>query len=320
MDRIKLIKECSRICGRLYLVTYNNREFSDDIQLIVSAIKKENFEIINIYANRLISNGYIFNNRAVTIVGFIIKDLCYLINSYNDLKSSKEESTVKVTSSLTLFVKKIEQYLKSGKPINLDEVHDDYYVSFTTLRPIFQSPEESAVYNSNSHDLFHEALVFLLNFISNHKNQILPEKFHIIERVLTEISRLISAYGISKSDLKVYMMLSCLFHITDYYRYYIILSNETKSENEYLGFVDKILETSFDLENKQNEVNAILFEMLSRWRDLFLLLGELSKVKSDQVLINRNAINQDNSRLELSHEVRQRLSDFVESSIKDSMD
>lgn len=187
------------------------------------------------------------------------------------------------------------------------------------MRPIFQSDEEREVYNSKNHELFHKGLLFLLIFLQNNKNSLLHEKFHILERILIEISRLISAYGIDKSDLKIYTMLACLFHIIDYYRYYIILTNDKKIENEFLTFVDKILDISFDIYNRSNEVYSILFQMLSRWRSLFIFLGELSKVKSDQIVANKPMNDQDNSRLELSPEVRDRLSSFVESSIKDSL-
>ncbi len=91
-------------------MSYNNYEFKTDIQLIVDAIKKEDFNIINIFANRLISNGYIFDNRSVAIVGFLIKDLSYLINNFIDLSNKKEEPSVKSapSSSLTLFMKKLD--------------------------------------------------------------------------------------------------------------------------------------------------------------------------------------------------------------------
>jgi hypothetical protein len=80
-----------------------------------------------------------------------------------------------------------------------------------------------------------------------------------------------------------------------------------------------VLDISYDFDSKSSEINPLLFRLLSQWRHLFMLVGEINRTNLGQVEKNQSTKQTDSNKVELSRETREKLSNFVDSSIQKSL-
>ncbi|RZN43494.1 MAG: hypothetical protein EFT35_01160 [Methanophagales archaeon ANME-1-THS] len=255
-----------------------------DVLVAIEALKRDNFDLVNIAGNRIATDSMIIKRNDLIMVGFLLKEVSIEIRR---VKEVNERNLIRCRETGRKFLEGLLSLL--DEEIATKEIWERYQNYKREIKSYLLIDIESSLYKENP-GFTKETRTMLLEQLNGNKRLLTKRDYRLVEGIASEISRVINAYGFYPEDLVFYLVMKVFSSYYDYfiYDYYLEESNEekTKKEKELNSYIDKIYEL-FSAGNNLNElyeVSAkIIGELGARWRMYFINLGEIRMIVERRV-------------------------------------
>ena len=250
-----------------------------DMLVAIEALKRDNFDLVNIIGNRIASDSMIMKRNELIITGFLLKEVSIEIRR---VKEINEKNLTRCKDTGRKFLEGLLSLLED-KIVN-KEIWEKYQNYEKEVRKYLISDIESSIYKENP-DFTKETRTMLLEHLTGNKRLLTKRDYRSVEGIASEISRVINAYGFYPEDLVFYLVMKVFSSYYNYfiYDYYLEESEEekTKKEKEINSYIDNIYEL-FSAGNNLNDLyegsTKIIGELGTKWRAHFINLGEIRMI------------------------------------------
>jgi len=250
-----------------------------DMLVAIEALKRDNFDLVNIIGNRIASDSMIMKRNELIITGFLLKEVSIEIRR---VKEINEKNLTRCKDTGRKFLEGLLSLLED-KIVN-KEIWEKYQNYEKEVRKYLISDIESSIYKENP-DFTKETRTMLLEHLTGNKRLLTKRDYRSVEGIASEISRVINAYGFYPEDLVFYLVMKVFSSYYNYfiYDYYLEESEEekTKKEKEMNSYIDNIYEL-FSAGNNLNDLyegsTKIIGELGTKWRAHFINLGEIRMI------------------------------------------
>jgi hypothetical protein len=277
-----------------------------DIAAAVTAFEQDNFEEMNMYANRLMANSIFGNVEDLFLPGFFLKDIAGIFLSLKAMPGSVALSTAKTVGS---------KYLSSSKEytfhekIDLDLSWVSFFQFYRDARKFFSNDTENKVYANNTTFTRH-AFVWLIRYMNSQKEILLDPNNLLFRGVLNEFERVFRNHSGEVNDVLAISLVKALDRL---YNYLTVARtpdgriDESKLKlfiyphieaTERLAYPEKTVQFS--------EVTHALWVITKQWREFFIQYMEIERVKPMEV---QRAI-------ELPVDIRKKLAESVSKTLE----
>lgn len=259
---------------------YSQDIFQQDLRAVKDALEKEDFDNLNIFANRITGNSYIFADKPRMICGLILKDMALTLLPLAQSKKSKSVTTAKALAAG--FFKKLSDHAKGE--INTLYLWEEYHSFSNSVKRNLMDEHEDVSYKGEDSAFTHEGVMFLLKLLKTRKDALHQPECLLFKGILNEISRLYKVHGGELSDEFAFFLITALDRCHEYVLE-IFGHDETILGKEVDGKigpeVDNVLEIMNKVEESKGkwipEVDEELFKLGSMWREYFILYMEHGK-------------------------------------------
>jgi hypothetical protein len=244
-----------------------------DIKAAIRAFELEDFELMNIFGNRIMSNALFGDDGKLALPGFFLKHVAIIymrLKTY--LPSSKFSDAKKVG----------EEYLATLLDFSKESIEERLWENFhkfnNSIRKYVIGDIEAEVYEENP-KITHNAFKWLIKYLNDKKDVLLRPNNLFLKGILNEMDRLSKVYGCELMDTYAISLLTALDRYFDYFPIaYGTLTGEVdkdKVRSMVFPYIEKIVEL-FSSENvKPEAVDSILWELIRGWREFFIHYMEL---------------------------------------------
>lgn len=250
-----------------------------DMLVAIEALKRDNFDLVNIIGNRIATDSMIMKKNDLIIIGFLCKEVSV------EIRRVKEINEKKLRRCKDMGRKFLEGllYLPEDK-IENKEIWENYQNYEKEVRKYLIGDIESSIYKE-SPDFTMETRTMLLEHLNGNRRLLIKRGNRLVEGIASEISRVINTYGFYPEDLVFYLVMKVFSSYYNYfiYDYYLEESEEekTKKKKEINSYVDNICEL-FSAESNLNDLYEesakIIGELGIKWREYFINLGEIRMI------------------------------------------
>jgi len=262
-----------------------------DIDAILRAFEKEDYNLMNIYSNRFISNA-VFHKKVSLLPGFIYKDISMDFRRLKDLRTDTL-STAKVDCKPIL--EKIRDYYLDSKKESIDlwGVYLEYYLK---IRDYMLNDIDKKVYKIDYNYTQH-SYKWLLNFLDENKNFLLNKKNRLLQGVLNEMDRIMRCHSGRLNNIVIISLIKALNFLNIYIQY----EDSDKEKEKFLSLVNNVInilsKDKIDFEECLKNLENILIE----WRKYFIRFMDI-------VIVNEMQFEKP---IELPEEVKMKISESI---------
>jgi hypothetical protein len=270
-----------------------------DLKVAVLSFKADDFQLMNIIGNRIMSDAVLLGNANQAVVGFFVKQVAL---SFLNLKPQIDDSEF-------LELKLIgEKYITSLSDVKEDtdqaQVWFDYHQFNLEIRryPTTGLNKEMAAIYGEEPEITAKVRERLIEFLASNKTILFDDRNNFVKGLLSELQRVGLAFGYQVRDTVIFSCLLALDRFYDYFR--IQHSSQTDELNSeavksmVYPFIERLVKLSSSTTLNYDEVNTLLWDLIKKWREFYIFYMEISpRVPSKQV--------------ELSKETKSKLSDVL---------
>lgn len=280
---------------------YDFQAFRQDLAAAVEAFRADNFDAMNVFANRIMSNAVIGGNRKLALPGFFLKDIAF---DFGNLKALATTATFSTAKSLA------DQYVSSLAEKSSESDFDenqfwaDYHRYLERTFKYAMDEFEGEAYKTANPEFTHKSFIWLIQYLDRHKDTLLDPKNLLIKGVHNEMSRLLKVHGGEVADTYAISLIIALDRCNDYIR--ATASEDafpTRVKDEIMSYVEKIVQMfsgSGETTPEPDSVNSTLWELIYRWREYFL-----------QYMERPRRLVQPEKGIELPEETRKKLTEAI---------
>ncbi len=250
---------------------YFKEIFPQDLDVYGISIKDKDFKQSNIFANRIMSNAYLFNHREIGIIGHILKEIA--IDGTN-LQQSKEPAVVieyakkssKVVGGIIAMIEK--------NTIDLHEAWTLYYDQQKATNRMFMTKVEQDGYVKPDELFTSELIDQVLRIFEENITVLLERNNNLIKGILNEIGRAAKDHGLTRDDEHFLSLFRAVQRIDEYHRGVTKGDGFVRITKEKLmSFVDKIIEINHKRKTSNFDevvIDDLLWELVKLWRYYFI--------------------------------------------------
>lgn len=253
-----------------------------DIAVAIRAFEGDNFGLVNIMGNRLMSNLLLGGQGDLMIFGYLLKEAS---TEFENIRRRDRGRLEKCKEVGRKFLNDLHTMMKDE--VDAREAWGRYYEYEKRIVKYLPTDFELATYTENPR-FTRDAALWLAKHLRENRGLLLKEKNRLLDGVLNELSRIINVHGPDQYSLVLHLLLSSL---ADYYKYLVHSgSNEwrgniTKKEEEFrqkiFPYLDEI--TSLDPESNPEELygcaNKILGDIAFKWRTCYINYMGVSEIE-----------------------------------------
>lgn len=256
----------------------NNLSFKvvlQNIEAAISAFDLENFVLMNIFGNRIMSDALLFNDGKLALPGFFLKHVAVI---YGNLKTRLTESKFSdAKSDGRTYLNTLSNFTKES--IKEKTLWQDFHEFNNNIRKHIILDIEWKVYEQNP-EITHNAFMWLLGYLNDKKEVLLQPNNFFFKGILIEMNRLSKVYGCKLTDTYAISLLTSLDRYFDYfqraYRTSIGHINKDKVKEIIYPYIEKITNLFSEGDEVEPEtINSILWELIKGWREFFIQYMEL---------------------------------------------
>lgn len=294
---------------------YGIEAFRDEINAAQAALDSQDFEDLNIFANRIMSNALMFKATEFALPGFMLKDFNQMLLSVR--RSAKPRPLTSATASFQLFLNQ----LKQSKQFNGNELWNSYQIALRTNRKNLLNENESKAYQSDNVTLTHESFKFLVDYLDSNLD-LLTRTNNLIPTLTGEMNRIYAAYGIDVRDTKIRALFVALANIDSYVlqeaitNTYLFPGLEQKLADYAKAAVEAIrkLEANGD---EVNELNVLLTRMICEWREYHLKFNDPALYT--QQFARPTRTRKGDSKIKMPETAKEKLADVVAEKLQEDI-
>ena len=296
---------------------YSVEIFKQDIKAGKKALEKDDFENVNVAANRMMMNAFLLGGSQLGLAGFMIRDIVIPVLALK--QSTRSGSVSSAKAPLQLLLGKIGDTIASPEEKKPD-LWDSYYVSLKSLRLHLLDEHESDAFATERTDFTHEAFMALIKYFEKYSGELVKPNSHLIKSMYLEINRFYQLYGISKEDVQRRAPFILLTWIDDY------LAAISNDEKEFAAAVAEVqlplVKRTVDICGKEqinlDEIMLLTWDMVAEWRDLYMKHSELLRAArqfSRQQLTSKGA----EPSFQIPEETKEKMASLVTKGIEDQV-
>lgn len=241
-----------------------------DLKAIILALEEDDYENTNIFANRLMSDAGIVGDKEHLLIGFFSKDVAADMMELRAMKKATALATAKAHA--TIFLSKMNDHARR-QAFDEEEIWNEYVVLSDKLRKFHLTPHEEKAY-ADDKEFTHRIAVWLEQYLLGRQNLLVESKSQLLKGVLNELGRVYRIFGADKPEIIFLSLLTALDRVCDYVRFAhqspdgSIDSGSAKSE--ILPYLERILDIMQGKSVEISKVDALLSELIIKWREAFI--------------------------------------------------
>jgi hypothetical protein len=277
-----------------------------DFNMASVAFNSGNYELMNIFANRLMSNALFGDNKLYSMYGVFIKEVAI------DFLFLEKSVVEKIVPHGKKFFNEILPLLDSTK-IDVTKIWDIYYEYIKETRKFFILDVEKKNYLEDP-EITRGMINYIFNEMLKTNENLLDENSVILKGFLNELVRLINVYGISQRDVIIFI----LIRVFDRYFDYAIFSSTSQSkgiDKELLDkkispFMDRIREL-YNISDKKEYsaltpiASELICDIIIEWRKYFIKYLEIGRIAQKE-----------SRKIELSEDSKKKISETIATALQ----
>ncbi|WP_268542001.1 hypothetical protein [Candidatus Nitrosotenuis cloacae] len=257
--------------------SYSKTIFLEDFNAYLAAAKVKDFREANIFANRIMSNAYLFDSKNYGLMGFVLKEIA---NDGTLVQQSKDSQL------LTEFSKQTSKYLEKLSALankdstNLNELWEVFSDSLLMNRDSFMTKNEKVAYKKTNVEFSNQSIIKLLQILKENKNLITYPYNNLFKGFLNEIGRYVKNHGLSIQDAHMVTLFMMISRIDEYVKGTTLLQEfPDRAKKEILPSLEKVLIVAEKTATTKNEdgIDDLLWELIKKWRLYFLQFMEIQR-------------------------------------------
>jgi len=262
---------------------YDKPTIIKDLRAFKSASERNDFEMSNVFANRIMSNAYLFNDKASALMGYCLKEISHdgmILNQIKD-ESTRDMCSTECAKLADSFIGQVEK-----GTIDLSGSWTQYSNFVLKSRFAFLNEDEKKAYQIADLGFTKAGLGKICDILHENKDYLKNPSNNLFKGVLNEVGRLVKSHGIDLSDLRASSLLTLIERLDEYVKVTAVSENDfqERMQKEIIPLVDEIIKTLSitDSFEKEERVYDILWKMINQWRLDFLLF--LEPIKYDSIV------------------------------------
>ena len=248
----------------------------EDLRAALLALEEDDYENMNIFANRVMSDATITSDNRFLLIGFFLKDVAIEMMELTSEKKATALATAK--AHVNMFAAKMKEHTTT-KDFAPDELWKEYVALSDALRKFHFTPFEEKAYNDHK-DFTHKTALWLLELLTKDRDALLARKNLFLKGILNELGRTYRVHGADKSEI---MLLSLLTAFDRFHDYVVIECeapdgslHEDKMKERIFPYVDQISEAIHSADD--TKVSSLLCDLIVKWRLAFIRYMEIQRV------------------------------------------
>lgn len=255
---------------------YLKEGFPEDLDAYGIAIKEKDFKWANIFANRIMSNSYLFDQKETGIIGHVLKEIA---SDGINLQQKKDPKQLSDYSQKSRHVVGGIITMLEKNQIDCDEVWQLYNNHQKATNKMFQSEIEQTAYPKTNEVFSISIIDKLIELLEKHSDILLEPQNNLFKGILNEAGRISKVYGLSKEEEHFVSLLRGITRIDDYIKAISKGSSfVAKSEEQIIPLVKKIIELNHNRKEnnyEKDDIDNLLWEMIKIWRFYFIKYMEV---------------------------------------------
>lgn len=254
---------------------YLKEVFPQDLDAYGISLKEKDFKWSNIFANRIMSNSFLFDNKECGIVGHVLKEIASdgltLQEKDSSILADYSQLSRKVVGGIITTLEKNQ--------FTLDHLWELYSNQQQSTNKMFQSEIEQKAYISYNEAFSIAFIDNLINLLEKNIDVLLETNNNFFKGILTETARISKVHSISKEQERFLSLFRAINRIDDYNKTVSKGAAYVKiSKNQIIPLVNKIIEIyrNKNNDNFKSQIDDLLWEMIKIWRFYFIKYLEVS--------------------------------------------
>lgn len=270
---------------------------SQDISAARKAFEEDDFVLMNILGNRIMSDALFGDERKLALPGFFLKHVAlFYLSAKPRIATSLFSETKHIGRE---YIDSLSEFSENSKEAALWE---SFHKFNNDIRGYAVTDIERAAYKEDP-EITHAVLKWLVEYLNAKKELLINRNSALFKGILNEAERIFKVYGCRLTDT---YFLSLLIALDRYFDYFQIQYGRPTGEVDeqqvkeiifpYIEKVAKLM--SSEPEIKPETVGSILWDLIKGWREFFMQYMELPRGVVEQ-------------RIELPEESKKKLSEAI---------
>jgi len=257
---------------------YNQIIFRYDLDAYGISVKDKEFNEANIFANRIMSNAFLFDTKQYGLIAHILKEIA--IDGINVQQSKDNQLLSEFSQKSSKVVGSIMKMLEQSK-IDIDELWSIYSDHQKSTRTMFMSKSEKMAYVKPNSKFSKEAIRNLMNILENDKGLLQYRTNELIRGILNETGRFSKVHSLEKADERFIALMRLLQRIDEYVKETSLGNDFTERSNKEIApLVSEILQMYKSMtvnDTKGEDIDNLLWKMIKIWRLYYIRFMELGR-------------------------------------------
>ena len=282
----------------------NVEMYTKNMQVATLSFKTEDFQLMNIIGNRIMSDSLFGSSENFALFGFFVKQMALNYLRLKPLISASDFLGAKLVGEEYL-----DTLLSSSKDTDMVKSWADYHEFNIKIQQYSASDIDKSIkeiYGDNP-NITENVRYWLIDFLVKDREMLYDRKNNFLKGLISEFQRVGLAYDYRVIDTIIF---SCLVALDRYYEYFVfqhtdengVLDTE-KVKTTFFPYIDKVKQFSSSSELDYKEATHLLWQLIKSWRESFIYYTELP-YKTVQKPI------------ELSKEAKKKLSEAVSKALQ----
>jgi len=253
-----------------------------DLKVARNAIDAEEFGMVNVIGNRIMSNLLVEDREELMIIGWMLKDLG---GELGGIKEGKDKT--KLEDAKKLAKEHLDELgdMLMHKRTSASDLWDRYFDIEKKIRKDILSELEADEYKEE-HEFSRKAAIMLIEHLHSNRELLLKKNNRLISGVANDLSRVVNEHG-GKEAMIVYLVFRALDH---YYRYLMYeegidgkIEDESRFKSKIDDYIDKVYEMASMIRDAQidelyEHSNRILGKLGYAYRKYFINYLDISRI------------------------------------------
>ncbi len=252
-----------------------NNALNDTIKAIEISVKEKNFKLVNILANRIVTDSVFLSEKFYCLFGIFVKEMSQIISFLN----LTEDVSENIKEQLLFFLDEFKDLINSSSK---EEVQNKSIILWTLYKNVsenlltLQTLKEEENY-SNNIEFTEQAINYMLNFVSEEYEHFSQKKRPLLLSLINELDRIFKNFGFEIKHLVLKTCISMYNRSFDHIIYHYSKLPDLELESGDLNFQKELknLINIFDIYLSDvneliNKSDDILFDLAKKWRHYYL--------------------------------------------------
>ncbi len=273
-----------------------------DFAAAVAAFEQDNFEEMNICANRLMGNALFGDSAELFLPGFFLKDVAGVFLTLKSVSRTVATSTAKTVG--LKYIGSLKEY-SLGEKSDLSLAWISFFQFYRDIRKFFPSENENKIYTDNLVFTRHSFL-WLIKYMNENKEILLDQNNLFFIGILNEFERIFRSHSGELNEVLAISMVKALDRLYNYLAVTAVTQNgkidKAKVETLIYPHIEQMEQLIYKSGKPQlTELTNSLWIITKEWRKFFIGYMEIARVKSIGV----------ERAIEISPEMKKKLSESI---------